>query len=137
MSIVTDPALLAEAAQLDASFAGSDGRELLGWVLGEGFGGRIAAVSAIGAESAVLLHLFSSIAPATMLVFLDTVMLFPQTLQYQRELAVRLGLPDIVAVRPDAAERAAEDSDDMLHQRDADAFCALRKVRQLERALAG
>lgn len=137
MSIVTDPALLAEAARLDARFAGSDGRELLGWALGEGFGGRIAAVSSFGAESAVLLHLVASIAPATMVVFLDTGMLFAQTLQYQRELAVRLGLPDIVAVRPDAAERADEDRDDTLHQRDVDACCALRKVRPLERALAG
>ncbi|MGE0255153.1 MAG: phosphoadenylyl-sulfate reductase [Alphaproteobacteria bacterium] len=137
MSVVTDPALVTEAARLDARFAGSDGRDLLAWALGEGYGGRIAVVSSFGAESAVLLHLVASTAPATPVVFLDTGMLFAQTLQYQRELAARLGLPGVVAVRPDAGERAGEDADDTLHQRDTDACCNLRKVRPLERALAG
>ena len=49
--------------------------------------GQLALVSSFGAESVVLLHLVSVIAPATPVLFIDTQMLFPETLAYQRDLA--------------------------------------------------
>ena len=49
--------------------------------------GRVALVSSFGAESVVLLHLVSVIAPGTPVIFIDTQMLFPETLTYQRQLA--------------------------------------------------
>ncbi|RKF15220.1 phosphoadenylyl-sulfate reductase [Roseovarius spongiae] len=99
--------------------------------------GRLALVSSFGAESVVLLHMVSVIERATPVIFLDTEMLFAETLVYQQELTERLGLRDVRIVRADAAERAAEDPDATLHLRDADACCALRKSRPLARALAG
>ena len=42
--------------------------------------GRVALVSSFGAESVVLLHLVSVIAPETAVLFIDTRMLFPETL---------------------------------------------------------
>ncbi len=57
--------------------------------------GRVALVSSFGAESVVLLHLLSVISPHTPVLFIDTQMLFPETLAYQQTLAERLYLTDI------------------------------------------
>ncbi|MGL4310050.1 MAG: phosphoadenylyl-sulfate reductase [Paracoccaceae bacterium] len=99
--------------------------------------GRIALVSSFGAESVVLLHLVSVINPATPVLFVDTHMLFPETLAYQTEVAEKLGLLDLRIVRARPAALAAHDPDNLLHQTDTDACCALRKTEPLERALQG
>ena len=97
--------------------------------------GRVALVSSFGAESVVLLHLVSVIAPETPVLFVDTRMLFPETLDYQRDLAHRLHLCDIRTIRARHPRVAHEDPDGTLHQFNTDACCAVRKVEPLERAL--
>jgi phosphoadenosine phosphosulfate reductase len=99
--------------------------------------GRVALVSSFGAESVVLLHLVSVIAPETPVLFIDTRMLFPETLAYQRDLAERLHLCDLRTIRAPQPRVAFDDPDGTLHQVNPDACCALRKVAPLERALAG
>jgi phosphoadenosine phosphosulfate reductase len=99
--------------------------------------GNLALVSSFGAESVVLLHLVSVIAPGTPVLFIDTQMLFPETLAYQRDLAARLPLTDIRTIRADDTAVAFDDPDATLHQYSTDACCALRKTVPLERALAG
>lgn len=99
--------------------------------------GKLALVSSFGAESVVLLHLVSVIAPHTPVVFIDTQMLFPETLDYQRELADKLNLTDIRLIRADRRDTEFEDPDGTLHQFNTDACCNLRKVVPLERALSG
>lgn len=99
--------------------------------------GNVALVSSFGAESVVLLHLVSVIAPGTPVIFIDTQMLFPATLAYQRELADRLNLTDVRTIRADRRDTDFEDPDGTLHQFNTDACCALRKIVPLERALAG
>lgn len=99
--------------------------------------GRIALVSSFGAESVVLLHMVSVIDRTTPVLFIDTEMLFPETLAYQQELAHRLPLTDIRTIRADDAEVAFDDPDGTLHQFNTDACCALRKTVPLERALQG
>ena len=108
--------------------------ELLAWALGQPGFGRTALVSSFGAESVALLHMVSEVDPATPVIFLDTEMLFPETLAYQAELAEVLGLTDIRRITPDAAER---DPDGLLHLSDPDACCSLRKSEPLEAALGG
>ena len=61
--------------------------------------GQVALVSSFGAESVVLLHLVSVIAPETPVIFVDTEMLFTETLVYQQEVAERLGLRDLRIIR--------------------------------------
>ena len=100
------------------------------------FPGRVALISSFGADAAVLLHMAASVDRAFPVLMLETGMLFPETLAYQRALAERLGLSDLRNLRPDPADLAASDPDGSLHRRDADACCALRKVRPLGRALA-
>lgn len=99
--------------------------------------GQVALVSSFGAESVVLLHLVSVIAPETPVLFIDTRMLFPETLDYQRQLAESLSLCDIRTIRANPARLALDDPDNTLHAFNTDACCALRKVEPLERALAG
>ena len=94
----------------------------------------LALVSSFGAESVVLLHLLAMVDPAVPVLFIDTEMLFTETLVYQTEVSERLGLTNLRVIR--AADIAAEDPDNTLHLRDTDACCDLRKTRPLERALA-
>ncbi|MFN3643479.1 MAG: phosphoadenylyl-sulfate reductase [Gemmobacter sp.] len=99
--------------------------------------GRTALVSSFGAESVVLLHLVSVIAPATPVLFIDTRLLFPETLAYQAELAARLDLRDLRLIRAGLPDLALHDAAGTLHRTDPDACCALRKVAPLDAALAG
>jgi phosphoadenosine phosphosulfate reductase len=99
--------------------------------------GKVALVSSFGAESVVLLHLVSVIAPETPVLFIDTRMLFPETLDYQREVAEKLHLCDIRTIRAAQPRVAFEDPDGTLHQFNTDACCTVRKVEPLERALKG
>ena len=98
--------------------------------------GRIALVSSFGAESVVLLHLVSVIDRTTPVLFIDTEMLFAETIAYQAEVAEKLGLT-ITRITADRAKLAFEDPDNTLHQFNTDACCALRKTEPLERALSG
>ncbi len=93
---------------------------------------RVALVSSFGAESVVLLHLVAQVAPHLPVLFLETGMLFSETLAYQVEVAGRLGLTDVRRIGPGPG-----DPEGTLHRRDPAACCALRKTRPLDRALAG
>lgn len=93
----------------------------------------LALVSSFGAESVALLHLTAMVDRDIPVLFIDTEMLFTETLVYQQEVAERLGLRNLRILRSD--EVARDDPDGTLHQRDTDACCALRKTRPLNAAL--
>ena len=97
--------------------------------------GEIALVSSFGAESVVLLHMAALIDKNTPVLFIDTEMLFAETLVYQAEVTERLGLRNVKIIR--AADIAKHDPDRTLHLRDTDACCALRKTAPLQAALDG
>jgi phosphoadenosine phosphosulfate reductase len=99
--------------------------------------GKLALVSSFGAESVVLLHMVSVTRRDTPVIFIDTAMLFAETLVYQQELAERLNLSDLRIIRADQVDLKAQDPDATLHQRDTDACCALRKTVPLQEALVG
>lgn len=98
--------------------------------------GRVALVSSFGAESVVLLHMISVMDRTTPVLFLETQMLFPETLTYQRELADRLELTDVRLERPDPVELQRRDPASDLHKSQPDLCCELRKTEPLERALS-
>lgn len=99
--------------------------------------GKLAMVSSFGAESVVLLHMAAQIDRHLPVIFLDTEMLFAETLDYQREVASHLGLTDLRVITPDRNAILTEDVDGLLHQADPNACCDLRKARPLAQALAG
>ena len=122
-------------AELNARFAG-DAQGALRHAL-SGALGRVALVSSFGAESAVLLHMAAQLDRHVPVIFIDTLMLFPETVAYQETLARRLGLTDVRRSRPDGGDLARHDPDATLHRRDPDACCDLRKARVLALALRG
>ncbi len=101
------------------------------------FGERLALVSSFGAESAVLLHMAAKVDPDIAVLFLDTGMLFGQTLDYRKQLADRLGLTGVRDLRPRFEDLAVSDPNADLWKTDTDACCHIRKVLPLDAALAG
>lgn len=132
------PGLTRERAErLCAAYRHIDSFDLLRAMVEREFPGRIAVVSSFGAEAAVVLDLVAQVDPSTPVIFLQTGKLFAETLPYRARLAKFLGLTDVRDIEPDPAELVPQDPDGSLWWRDPDACCNLRKVRPLERALAG
>ncbi len=123
------------AARMDAELRHAHPRTILEEAV-ETFGDRLALVSSFGAESAVLLHLVSGVKPDMPVLFLDTGMLFGQTLDYRRQLAARFGLTEVRDLRPAYQDLATADPSAKLWQTDTDTCCHVRKVLPLDRALA-
>lgn len=96
---------------------------------------RLTLVSSFGAESVVLLHLASMVDKDLPVLFIDTELLFAETLVYQQELTERLGLRNVTILR--SGNIAQGDPEGTLHQSDPDACCALRKTLPLQTALHG
>jgi phosphoadenosine phosphosulfate reductase len=97
----------------------------------ETYGEDLLFTSSFGAQSGVLLHLWSRVAPHLPVVFIDTGFLFPETLRYRDELAARLGLT-LRVLRPDVAHAdfvARYPAD--IQRTDPDFCCGLNKVAPL------
>jgi phosphoadenosine phosphosulfate reductase len=125
---------LSRAEALNLAYGEARAEEILAGTLAE-FPGHVAAVSSFGADSAILLHMIAALDRDLPVLMIDTLMLFEETLAYQRDLADRLGLTNVQHLRPAAADLAALDPDGTLHRRDPDACCVVRKVAPLDRAL--
>jgi phosphoadenosine phosphosulfate reductase len=127
----------ADADALNARFAGVDVATMLRILLNEHELGQIAVVSSFGTESAVLLHLVAQANKATPVVFVDTLKMFPETLDYRAMLVEQLGFTNSQVVTPDPAVLAAKDDKGLRWSYDPDGCCAIRKVEPLARAKSG
>ena len=128
---------IAEAALLNAQYAGRDAQSLMRVTIEEIFPERIGLVSSFGAESAVLLHMLAEVDRTVPVIFLDTGRLFAETLVYRTELAERLGLTDVRTFTPDPERLAAKDPHRALWMTNPDLCCHIRKTEPLQRALVG
>ena len=124
-----------EAEALNARFADASAQEILRHALTDPSMGRIATVSSFGAESVVLLHMIAEIDRAHPVLFIDTQLLFEETLKYQTDVAEALGLTGIRVIRATETDLSALDPDNTLHKRSTDACCDLRKTVPLANAL--
>lgn len=122
-------------AELNAAYRHHSAFAVMSRALTDPEVGKVTLVSSFGAESVVLLHMLSVMDRNTPVLFLETGMLFPETLTYQQQLAEHLGLTDVRLIRPDAAALFNQDPENDLHQRDPDGCCALRKTAPLDEAL--
>jgi phosphoadenosine phosphosulfate reductase len=77
----------------------------------------------------------SVIKPETPVIFIDTEMLFPETLDYQQEVAHKLNLTNVRVIKANDAVLTERDPFGRLHFADPDACCSLRKLEPLEGAL--
>ena len=123
-----------DARALDARLRAADPRKIIETAV-ELFGDRLALVSSFGSESAVLLHMAAQVDPNIPVLFLDTGMLFGQTLDYRQRLAAELGLHNVRDLRPLYQDLAVHDPGQDLWKRDTDACCNIRKVLPLDKAL--
>jgi phosphoadenosine phosphosulfate reductase len=119
----------------DAFLRINETRDVLKRALAEKQHGEIAVVSSFGAESAVLLHLVAEVDPSTPVIFIDTRMLFEETLRYKDQLIRKLGLTDVRTVSPDGKLIRSTDPYGRLHLSDMDACCGFRKTDVLRNAL--
>ena len=123
-------------AELNARLRDASPQEIVAAAIAR-LGERLALVSSFGAESAVLLHMAAQIKPDIPVLFLDTGMLFGQTLDYRKSLVALLGLTDVRDLRPQYQDLATQDPSANLWQTDTDACCHIRKVLPLDRAIEG
>lgn len=130
------PASTDRAEALNEAYGALDASDLIAAALVEPEIGSAALVSSFGADSVVLLHMVAQVAPEMPVLFLDTQMLFAETLDYQQRVAADLGLQNVRRILPAPADVAAQDPEGDLHQKAPDACCALRKTVPLQRALA-
>jgi phosphoadenosine phosphosulfate reductase len=136
--IDTAPAFTqADADRLNARFVGVDTLTMLKTLFANGTLGNTAVVSSFGTESAVLLHLVARANPATPVVFVDTLRMFPETLAYRDTLMAAFGLSDSRTITPDPVVLAAKDGQQLRWSYDPDGCCEIRKVEPLKRAKAG
>ena len=127
---------IGDAVRLDARLRDADPATVIAAAV-DAYGDRLALVSSFGAESAVLLHLAAQVDPNIAVLFLDTGMLFGQTLDYRKQLATKLGLTGVRDLRPRFEDLAAGDPNADLWKTDTDACCHIRKVLPLDAALSG
>jgi phosphoadenosine phosphosulfate reductase len=120
---------------LNGMYDEMDAGGVLGQALTDVLAGDVAVVSSFGADSAVLLHMVSQIDPNLPIYFLETGKHFPETLAYVETLKQRLGLTNVIYLRPDLADIERFDPDGSLWETDPDSCCHIRKTEPLEPAL--
>jgi phosphoadenylyl-sulfate reductase (thioredoxin) len=125
-----------DVEEVNRELSGAPPEAVLAWAA-RSFPGRVALVTAFGAEGCVLVDLVGSLGLPIEVWTLDTGLLFPETRALWRRLEERYGLA-VRSVRPALSlEEQAAEWGPSLWQRDPDRCCALRKVEPLGRALAG
>ena len=125
------------ARSLSRQFSEASAANILNAAIHDLFPDRIALVSSFGAEAAPLLHLVAEVNPDTPVIFLETGKHFAQTLSHRRKLASRLGLKNVIDVRPSPAVLEKSDPAGDLWRHDPDACCTIRKVHPLASELKG
>src|SRR5262249_7757473 len=118
----------ADADALNARFDGVDTVEMLRTLFAEDILGETAVGSSFGTESAVLLSLIARVEPNVPVVFVDTLKMFPETLEYRDTLLDHLGMQNRRTITPDPAAIAAKDETGLRWSYDPDGCCEIRKV---------
>lgn len=127
----------ADADALNARFEGVDTLTMLRTLLAEGALGTVATVSSFGTESAVLLHLVAQADPSVPVIFVDTLKMFPETLEYRDTLVQAFGIQNSYTITPDPELLAKKDETGLRWSYDPDGCCDIRKVQPMARAKAG
>jgi phosphoadenosine phosphosulfate reductase len=130
-------ALKARVDALNARYRHHGATAVLEGALRDPEAGRIAMVSSFGAESVALLHLVAMVDRKTPVLFIDTQLLFAETLVYQQEMAERLRLENLKVIRASQQELDRQDPYGALRLSDQDRCCDIRKTQPLEKALKG
>ena len=96
---------------------------------------KIAYVCSFGAESAVLLHMISNIERNLPVVFINTLKLFNETIDYKDRLVREFSLKNITELTPSKEDIELYDSEGKLWSNNPDKCCNFRKVKILDNYL--
>ncbi len=127
----------ADADALNARFVGVETLPMLRTLFAEGMLGNVATVSSFGTESAVLLHLIAQADPSVPVIFVDTLKMFPETLDYRDTLVSEFGIENSFTVTPQHDVIAKKDETGLRWSYDPDGCCEIRKVEPMARAKEG
>jgi phosphoadenosine phosphosulfate reductase len=114
------PFSASEIAELNARLREKSPEQIIVWAV-ERFGPRLAAQASMQKTAGVIMHLLSRIAPGTEIIFVDTGVHFPETIQLRDEFTRRYGL-NIRTYAPARTfdEQAQEFGGRYLHQFDSE-----------------
>lgn len=126
-----------DVAALNKKYRHHSATEVLQLALKELAPRKIAMVSSFGAESVALLHLLAISDNTVPVLFIDTRLLFAETLVYQADVSEKLGLKDIRILQPSRQSITREDPYGALRFTNPDRCCDLRKTQVLQEALNG
>ena len=129
-----------EAAELAAQNAvferrGGPAEDVVTWVA-DRYRPEVVLACSFGIEDCLLVDLLSRHAPGVGVFYLDTQLLFPETLQTRDRLIERYGIRPIRVLPRLDPEQQAEAYGPALWRRDPDACCRMRKVEPLRAMLA-
>ena len=96
---------------------------------------KIAYVCSFGAESAVLLHMISNIERNLPVVFINTLKLFDETIDYKDRLVREFSLKNVIELTPSKEDVELYDSEGKLWSDNPDKCCNFRKVKILDNYL--
>ena len=122
-------------ARVARSLEGAPVEEVLQWAV-DNFSPDLCLATSFGPQSIVLMHQVSKICPETLVFYLDTELLFPETYALRDELSRRFGLQFKRLTPEHTVEQQAERHGPRLWARSPDQCCRLRKVLPLRRFLA-
>jgi phosphoadenosine phosphosulfate reductase len=132
----TFPRYPANLAAINRRFERFHPRNVLCWGLTT-LGKDIVLATSFGPTSIILMHLASQLKIRIPVFYLQTDLLFPETIALRDQLAQRLGIEFIEVHSGLSLDEQARQYGPELWQRDPDLCCHLRKVEPLRRFLAG
>ncbi len=121
---------------VNARLANAKAEEAIAWAY-EAFATGLVMSSSFGAQSAVMLHLATRVAPDIPVIFIDTGYLFPETYRFAEELRERLGL-NLKIFQSEMSPARMEALHGKLWEKeleDLNRYDYLRKVEPMRRAL--
>jgi phosphoadenosine phosphosulfate reductase len=128
------PTTLAEQEQLNVWLETQSPQRVLGWAV-DFFGAGLVMTTAFGLNGVALIHMLQEITRDVPLVFVDTGLLFEETLETKRQIEQVYGL-QVWTWRPRLSiEAQAQQYGPDLHACQPDLCCALRKVEPMHRAM--
>jgi len=121
-----------DVGALSAEFEQTEASRIVAWAV-EMFGPHVAVSSSFGADSAVMLHLATSVQPDIKVVTIDTGFLFPETIAFREELRRRLGL-NLYVYRPRLTAEEFVATHGAMWRSNPDACCGFNKREPFQRA---
>lgn len=120
---------------LNRRFSDRSPREILAWGYDE-FGKDIVMATGFGTSGIVLMHILADLRPDATVFYLDTDLLFPETLALKERLSEELGIRFTRVSAEMSLEEQAAVHGENLWEKSPNTCCLIRKVVPLRRFLA-